>query len=100
LISQKYRLGIFASTTTIRKVMFEGSFVETVMGSKVKYIIWRGVVSGGVHRVTSYKEYYLTGKNTHRRLLGVFSILLIKQKMKNVSSAIEKGVSAMQRNGL
>lgn len=83
LTSAKYRRGTSALTMTTRKVTFEGSFVETVMASKVRYTIWHvGELAGGA-RQTSYKEFYLIGRNTHRRVLTQFFTRLIRQPMKS-----------------
>lgn len=90
LISINYKPETYAWTMTIRKATFEGSFVETATALRVRYTILRAEVRGGGVRVISSREYYLTGRNIHHRLLTRFSIRVIKQRMRSVWNVIAR----------
>lgn len=92
LILGKFQPETSAWTMTIRKATYEGSFAEIVMASKVRYTIYHVEVRGAEGLLTFYREFYLTGKSSHRRALSLFSTLLIKRKMRNAWLGIKKRV--------
>ncbi len=95
LTLNKYKPETGVLTIATRTVTLEGSCVGIVTGSKVKYTISRGEVHVDGEHWTSSKDYNFTGRPSQNRVLRVFFIRLIRQKMRSVWTRIKRRVCGM-----